>query len=264
MKLAFSTLGCPGRSLDYILALARAYGISGIELRGVGEEIDSRLIPELQPENTEKTLADFRVAGVHPIVLGTSCAFHDAARSAVAREEGEACIAIASRLGIPYIRVFGNNVIGDEDECLERISAGIGDLCEIGRSAGVGVLLEVHGDINTARRVLAVTERLRGADGFGLIWDIAHTHRQYRDGWREFYLAVREHIKHVHVKDASSVTGSLTQIGEGDIPIADIMRQLLADGYDEYFSLEWEKRWHPELPRLECALERFIKTVETL
>ncbi len=265
MKLAFSTLGCADRSFEDILRLARRYDITGLELRGIGGELDNRLISEFQPENTEKTLAAFKRSGVRPVVLGTSCAFHDPTRYSTALEEGKACIDIASRLGIPYIRVFGNNIVGDEKSCIERIGSAIASLCETGRKVGnVGVLLEVHGDINTAARVLAVIEQAERWENFGIIWDIAHTHRVYSDNWMEFYFAVREHIRHVHVKDVSSRDGSLTQIGRGDIPIARIMKQMLGDGYCGYFSLEWEKKWHPEFAELEGALEEFIKTAETL
>ena len=45
--------------------------------------------------------------------------------------------------------------------------------------------------------------------------------------------------------------------GEGNIPILPIVRQLLTDGYDGYFSLEWERKWHPELPDIGLALTDF-------
>jgi sugar phosphate isomerase/epimerase len=61
----------------------------------------------------------------------------------------------------------------------------------------------------------------------------------------------------VHIKDFSNSDGALTLIGNGDIPIIPIVNQLLSDGYDGYFSLEWEKKWHPELPEIESALARY-------
>ena len=39
MKLAFSTLGCPEWTWTEIYSMARDLGYSGIEIRGLGEEI---------------------------------------------------------------------------------------------------------------------------------------------------------------------------------------------------------------------------------
>ena len=34
---------------------------------------------------------------------------------------------------------------------------------------------------------------------------------------------------------------------------------LLADGYDGYFALEWEKKWHPDLQEPELEYPHFIE-----
>jgi len=33
-------------------------------------------------------------------------------------------------------------------------------------------------------------------------------------------------------------------------------------GYEGYFSLEWEKKWHPELPVIEDALDALVEVLE--
>ena len=38
--------------------------------------------------------------------------------------------------------------------------------------------------------------------------------------------------------------------------------RMLEDGYDGFFSLEWEKKWHPELPPVEDALERYVRLMK--
>ena len=40
------------------------------------------------------------------------------------------------------------------------------------------------------------------------------------------------------------------------------LAKLEKDGYDGYFSLEWEKKWHPELGDLENVLKDFIELVK--
>ena len=38
-----------------------------------------------------------------------------------------------------------------------------------------------------------------------------------------------------------------TTLGEGDIPVRDGLRRLHDAGYNDFVSVEWEKKWHPEI-----------------
>ena len=61
----------------------------------------------------------------------------------------------------------------------------------------------------------------------------------------------------MHLKDLRDCDKALVLPGEGDIPLREIVRAMEKDGYTGYFSLEWEKHWHPELPPIEEALASF-------
>lgn len=261
MKLCFSTLGCTEQSPEQTLSLANAYQIPALEIRGIGGVMDNRAIDALAPANTAQTLEMFAKSHVVPHVLGTSCSFHNPDKYAAAVEEGKACVEIASRLGIPYIRVFGNNLVGETSEeraaCTARVAAGIAQVCEFAADTAVTVLLEVHGDYNKIETLKPITDALSDRPNFGLIWDIAHT-KAYGDEWSVFYQEFKPYIRHIHIKDHALASGKLVLPGEGDLPIVPIARKLLEDGYDGYFSLEWEKKWHPELPDINVALEHFV------
>lgn len=256
MNLCFSTLGCFEKSLGDILDIAQKYYIPAIELRGIDGKIDNTEIRVFSEAMTGDTLHRFQKSGISPIVLGTSCAFHNADRYERAISEGEAAIEIAERLSIPNIRVFGDKLLSGSTE---RITEGLLRLCSHTRKTNV--LLEVHGDLNTVEALSPILEKMSGLNNFGLIWDIEHTHKTYGDRWETFYSAVKPYIKHVHIKDRSDISNQLTLIGEGDIPISHITERLLKDGYDGYFSLEWEKKWHPELPEITAALDSFVKVM---
>ena len=260
-KLCFSTLGCTDWGLDEILSLATQFDISALEIRGMDGVMDNRQIAALSESRVAETLHAMQSNGVKPWVLGTSCAFHDQNKWDGAVDEGKACIDIASRMGIPYIRVFGNKLVGetsDEQEaCYERVANGIAQLCRYASNTVVSVLLEVHGDYNRIETLERVTKKLAGYPNFGLIWDIAHT-AAYGDRWPEFYRCFKPLIRHIHVKDRTITPHVLTLPGEGELPILDITKALIADGYDGYFSLEWEKKWHPDLPELPEALSRYV------
>lgn len=257
MKLCFSTLGCFDRELERIVSLANEYGISALEIRGIGGVLDNTQISAFSEESADATVSLLASGNVTPIVLGTSCSFHNPEKYERAISEGIASIKIAERLNIPNIRVFGDRMT---EGSTERIISGISELCSA--SGRVNVLLEVHGDYNTLDTLMPVVNGLSELENFGIIWDIEHTHKTYGDGWEQFYSALRPYIKHVHIKDYSDDAGCLTLIGYGSVAIVPIVRGLIENGYDGYFSLEWEKKWHPELPDIEEALESFIKVMK--
>ena len=257
MKLCFSTLGCSDLSLEDIVCLAKAYGISAIEVRGIGGVLNNVEIEAFTEKKRNNTALFLQQNAISPVTLGTSCSFHNAEKFDTTISEGLASVEIAKELGFKNIRVFGDKLTQDADACIDRITSGISRLCSV--SGDVNVLLEVHGDFNTVEALSPIIQSLSHFKNFGLIWDIEHSHRVYGRDWHKFYDFVRPYVKHVHIKDRSDTPNKLTLVGDGDIPITDICKKLLSDGYDGYFSLEWEKKWHPELPEMSCALQSFIK-----
>ena len=258
MKLCFSTLGCTDRSLEDILLLAKKYNIPHLEVRGVGGVMDNRRIPDFSEARQADTKVLLQQYGVTPLVMGTSCSFHTADKMDAAIEEGLRSIEIAERMGFSFIRVFGDRLLPDDTHgCIRRAMDGLTTLCKHAKT--VTVLLEVHGDFNTVEALTPVLNAMQGYSNFGLIWDIAHTHRPYGQDWEVFYEFARPYIKHVHIKDYSKDENRLTLIGKGDVPILPIVDRLLSDGYDGSFSLEWEKKWHPELPCIEDALDSLFE-----
>lgn len=253
MNLCFSTLGCTERNLDDIFELCTRFEIQTLEIRGIGGVLDNRLIPDFSEERINSTAEHFKNACVTPLILGTSCSFHEKDNFESAVAEGKAAVHTASKLGAKGIRVFGNNLGDNPAQSTERVIDGIRQICA--EKTDVDVLLEVHGDFNTVEALMPVIKALENEKHFGLIWDICHTQKTYGENWREFYDAFRPFIRHVHIKDIKG--DKLVLCGDGDIPIKQIASQMLSDGYSGAFSLEWEKKWHPELAEIEEALIKF-------
>lgn len=260
MKLCFSTLGCFDKGLEDILLLAKSFSVAAIELRGIGGALENDDIAVFLPEHRESTRQKLFQSGLELPVLGTSCSFHRKERLNSSIEAGKRAIRIAEALGIKAIRVFGDRLTEDRQDGTERIADGILQLCEASQS--VDVLLEVHGDFNTVETLAPILDRLGDVRGFGLIWDIEHTHKPYGNDWIPFYRFAKPYVKHVHIKDYSDDRQELTLIGEGSVPIIPIICQLYDDGYEGCLSLEWEKKWHPELPDMERALESFVSLLK--
>ena len=257
IKWCFSTLGCADRNLFDILSLADRYNISALEVRGIAGELQNERIDDFSPENAQQTKNAFEKANVRPLILGTSVSLHDEKYFNKNIYDGKQALDIAQRTGFSAIRVFGDRITDNEKECIQRVSSGVNELCLYAEKSGVSVFLEVHGDFNTVSRLLPVCEYCGNSKSFGIIWDIGHTHSNYGENWQEFYKAFSPFIRHVHLKDIKD--GKLVLPGDGELQINGIVDQLITDGYDGYFSLEWEKHWHKELPGIEKALDKLLK-----
>ncbi len=264
MKLAFSTLGCAIRSLDEIVDCAEKFSIGGIEIRGINGEMNVSDISCFSPDNAESSRNLLAQKHIEFVCLGTSCSFHDPEKLDGAMLEGCRAIDVCHRMGIPAIRVFGNKIKSPLllRETAERVGRSIDDLCTYADSYGVSVFLEVHGDFNRAETLMPVVENNKKHKNFGLIWDVMHSDRAYGDDWKVFYDLFRPYIKHIHIKDCIRAKNNgkprLTLIGEGEIPLEEIIYTLESDGYCGWYSFEWEKHWVPELPEIENALPGFI------
>jgi hypothetical protein len=70
------------------------------------------------------------------------------------------------------------------------------------------------------------------------------------------------------VKDARRDTGQpdgwqLVLHGQGEVPVREMVELLHDDGYDGWISVEWEKRWHPEIEEPEVALPQHLAVLKT-
>lgn len=253
MKQCFSTLGCTERPLAEILSLAQAYRIPYLEFRGMGGVIENREIPAFAQEQLPATRAALEQAGLQVRVIGASASFHDPRERAASLAEAHEAVLIASALGAPYIRVFGNNTGDAPAAAIRSVVEGLSQLARDAASHGVTVLLETHGDFNRAETLCLVLDALGDTAGFGLIWDVMHTYFATGRDFLPLYHLLRPCIRHVHFKDCLP---DRTQVlpGMGDIPLRAIVSRLRADAYEGCISLEWERKWHPELPPIEDAL----------
>jgi sugar phosphate isomerase/epimerase len=83
----------------------------------------------------------------------------------------------------------------------------------------------------------------------------------------EVYEHLGSRVLHVQVKDARRSAGhkggwQLVLLGEGEVPVREIIRLLSVGGYGGYISVEWEKYWHPEIEAPEIALPQHLKVLK--
>ena len=257
VPLAFSTLGCPDWCFGKILAQAAGLGYGAVELRGIRDELETDAVTLLKKENRSRTRRMLQEAGIGLCSIDCSASFAEASGFDRSLREGLYAIEAAAELETPFIRIFGDRIGSQpEEEAADRLIHGIGLLCRAAEGTGVTVLLETHGDFQTRSRLTRVV-RESLCPQFGLLWDIEHTVRA-GERTEEFLRELLPYVKHVHLKDVDR-EGRLCLPGDGILNLPATAGLLTAGGYQGYFSLEWEKRWIPELPEPERAFARYAE-----
>src|SRR5947208_1335422 len=211
MKFTLNTLGAPGWTLEDVARNARTYGYAGVDVRLIDGDVISL---ESVRANRGRLRALFQDADLPIAVLATSVKLATAdpeVRRKTAEEMSE-WVDLAAELGVPVIRVFG----GMRPEGLDTDAATI------------------------ARALADVPSR-----GVGAVWDMYHTARMGETPAEALSL-VGDRLLNVHLKDARRNGDSLELclLGEGDLPVKDALRLLKDRGYDDFVSVEWEKKWH--------------------
>ena len=265
LPLAFSTLGCPGWGWKKILEFAQANGFAAIELRGVKGNVDLPSCSEFAPGKIAQTKREVADHGLKISDLGASAAMHLADPQEREKQFADArkFIDLAAELEVPYVRVFGNELKGPQEDVIGRVAGGLHQLGEYAGPKGVTVILESHGDFVTSP---LLGEVLAKADSkhVALLWDAHHT---FVDGREQPELTVGElgsWIRHTHLKD--SVPGEKGRqyvlTGKGEVPVRRQVEALRKIGYKGYYCFEWEKLWHPELAEPEVAFPDYARVVE--
>lgn len=271
MKLSVSTLGCTEKNISEIALLCAECGINGIEIRGIDGVLPVDRIECLYAENAVETEKILNNNNINIVGFGTSCAFHDPSKNESTLLEGRSAVRACSdfyrqlNCEVPsgtFIRVFGNSVFSDGyDNTTARIIDAVGSLCSYSADFGINIYLEVHGDFNRIETLSVPLKALSEYHNFGVIWDIMHSDKIYANDIDRFYDFIFPYTRHVHIKDylRDTTPPTLTLPGEGNIPIQKIVGRLLTDGYDGYFSFEWERKWHRELVCADIAFPYYAE-----
>ena len=264
-RIAFSTLAFPDATLAQATSLGRAWGYTGVELR----LIDGELIDPAMPAQARAAVRRITDAAGLPIVaVDSSIRLTDDDPAAELRQFLE----LASDWAAPLVRVFGGalpDAAADGGRARrERLAAAARVLeaaAPVAERLGVSIGVETH-DSFSAAAVVAELLALVDAPSVGAVWD---SHHPYRMGELppEIYASIGSRLLLAQVKDARRAPEredgwQLVLLGEGEVPVREMLHVLDAGGYDGWISVEWEKRWHPEIEPPEVALPQHLRLLD--
>jgi len=261
VRIAFSTLAFPDATLASAVSRGRRWGYAGVELRLIdGELID----PSISAADRARVKGTVAAAGLPIVAVDSSIRLTDDEPGPQLRRFLE----LASDWESPLVRVFGGTLAPagpDPKTRREQLRAAARVLessVPLARRLGVAIGVETHDDFSASS---AVAELLAMADPqwVGAVWDSHHPHRVGEEP-ADVYANLGGRILLAQVKDARrTIRGDgddwqLVLLGEGEVPVRQMLGLLAAGGYRNWISVEWEKRWHPEIEEPEVALPQHL------
>ncbi|TCC88690.1 sugar phosphate isomerase/epimerase [Pedobacter frigiditerrae] len=266
-KLSFSTLGCPKWDLPQIINFASVHGYQGIEIRVIAGELDLPKSPWFNASrmaDTKRMISDKKLIITD---LGSSAQLHHTNKTELDKNINEAkrFIDLASQLECTYVRVFPEKLLNGDlrKKSLDTIIQNLKLLGDFAKKSNVKVLLESHGDLVEMDELQYVMQQTEN-NNVGMIWDIHNMWAITKQPPTAVFKKLSPYIKHVHVKDAKMIDGKEQYVltGKGDVPLKEALNLLYQSNYEGFYSLEWEKMWHPEIEEPEIALAQYPSAVK--
>ncbi len=248
MKLAFSIRSWDSFSWDDFMDIAKDTGMKGIEIYDVANPIFAGKNSPTNPERAGSVRRRLMNMGLTVPSLSTVGDFTD---TDFVQELTE-CIEVAVNLGIENITIHTR--CEDQEVAAECVSY----LLKIVGDAPVSLLVETT-------RAYADTARLRDLlnrfadDRLAASWDMYTTCALNGEEAETTITNLGAYVRHVHVNDYRIADGEVIPelMGEGELPMQDLMNALRSINYDGFISLEWNPDWEPGLSDIEIILTHF-------
>ena len=259
MKLAISTLPFRDWTLKNTLKCCRGAGYDAIEIRMDYHSWSGRSLPD---SSYKAAAREIEASGLRVSNLGSGIVLNDYYEKDLM--ELRRLLEIAGLLHTRGIRIMLGNIRLRADAPASRIDREgilrwLEEADRLAGSYGREIWVETHNEFATGK-ALAVVYRKTSLKHTKVIWDIMHPLEQ-GESVEETMKFLGEHIVHVHIKDGlpwddpDRLIWKYTRIGEGIIPIRQIVGMLYLAGYQGYYSLEWESAWRGELEALQCDMQ---------
>ena len=247
MNLSFSTRGWNSLSWDEQVRDAEEMGFKGIEpyniqnfpsLSGRGGAFHAYMLNE--------TMRDLKKNKLSLPCFDTSI---DLSLPISEPEKIEYLIGTASAMKVPYVAFCA---LRDDEETVNHNLKSI--LEQIPDE--VCILLKTVG-------IYADTGRLRtlmdsyACDTLAALWDMHHPYRDFGETPDKTIRNLGGYVRHVHLRDSNDDL-SYNLIGEGTLPIRDMMNALSSIDYNGFISLEWKTDWIRDIPDREIIFPHFI------
>jgi len=247
MKLSFSTRGWKNLSWEEIKSLAVEMHFSGIEIYSMKDF--SSFCDKSGPFNEYTATASIR--NLREKKLSIPCLdtmIELADENAIQDLSWYASKAVAMK--VPYISAVART------GSLEDIKKGISAFLKASGSEDIALLIKTNGIFSNSEILRDVLDEFT-SDKLAVLWDVHHTYFDNKESADTTIKNLGAYVKHVHMRDSDD-EGNYTVIGEGSLPVSDMLRALSSIDYDGFVSLEWRPQEREDENDYEYILPHYV------
>ncbi len=258
MKFSFSTKGWHNISFDEFCDIATDLKFEGIELHNIYNPLFTAKEGAFHDYTAAATVRKLYEKKLSIPCIDTICNIGNTDEKETCITEIEKCIAIANNLHIPFVRLhagLSDNVTASTDTVIGIIESTLSKAEE----KGITLLLETSGIFSNTELLRDVLERF-ASDSLAALLDMYSAFFVGKEDAEQIIKNLGAYVRHVHIRDAQKIDGQYEPclIGEGELPIDDMMLALRSVNYDGYFSLIWDPKWCEELNDMEIIFSQFV------
>ena len=248
MKLSFSTRNVPRGSFLDLCRQASDYGFSGFELYDALHERRAHSDSILRNEKRAEGKRHLNNRNLSVYALTIPNALNNHVEPDTARKELLQYVELAGNIDTPY-------VILRMEECTDACLSGILlPAVKAAEECGVVILLETVGYLCKVSRLLDILNRF-ATDALATCWNLRGT---FFDSGSAPYETIRElgaYIRAVRIGDRKEDRNVL--IGEGDLPLGDVIDALHSLNYSGPVCVDW----NDEISDPDLVLTHFASTM---
>ena len=237
MKLSFSTRGWGDLTWEEMMETALTMGFSGIEVYNL-PKFDP-MLDRSGPFHKYQTAATLRQLRDKKLTIPCFDTSYDLSDKDDPTPYLLTLLEVAHNTHVPYVSVCALQ----EDP--NRVIQSLTSLLPEAEKWDVTILMKTSGIYANTARLRDLMEHF-ASDHLAALWDVHHTCRDFNESGDTTIKNLGSYIRHVHLRD-SDEAGNYQLIGEGILPIADIMGALSSVNYDGFLSLEWKPEWMIDL-----------------
>ena len=239
MNLSFSTNRWGDISLESFIDIAREYKFQGIEIHDINE-VTTEQASEINHKLLENKIKISCIDMVSDISGDVDISF----------KEFLSCVELCITLHTPYIRIKS----ASENE--ENVFKFVEKALPVAEKNNIVILVETVGIYADTSKLIELLNSF-ASDNLGALWDFHYPYREHKESPETTVKNLGAYIKHVHMKDSDG-ENSYNLVGEGSLPIADIMNALRSINFDGFISIEWDPSWDSEISDLDIIFPHFI------
>ncbi len=258
MKFSFSTKGWHGHTFEEFCEIAESMNFAGIELHNIHNELFTDKNGAFHDYAAAATLRKLYEKKLQIPCIDAICDPADAEAREANLSEIRRCMEIAKNLHIPYIRIRANEQT-DETTAVENVAGVIEAILPEAEESGVTLLLETAGLFAATLKLRDVLERF-ASDNLAALWNFSAAYLGGKESSEAVIRNLGAYVRHVHISDVLQTENGVEHclIGEGELPIKDMMLALRSVNYDGFLSLVWDPAWCEELDDMEIIFSQFV------